>query len=192
MKQSLFLVSLLSLGAYANVLSLVTSGSGCSQGVVPAITEFPNTGATQPSALQVSFDTTAYVASTGPPAGQRKNCQVIFVLEKVNGKRYRVSTARYTGNVNLAAGVTAEQGAIYYFQGESTTVATLETFVGPVSSAYNILAVVPERWSSCNNNLAFNVGTSVRVLPGATAAGSITGDVNGKVTFLFNLEWEDC
>ncbi|KAJ3397785.1 hypothetical protein HDU92_002457 [Lobulomyces angularis] len=167
------------------------AGSGCPAGTV---SENLNSDAT---AFTLLFD--SYVASKGPSVPiteNRKNCQLNINLNIPQGWQYSVGTVDYRGFMQLDAGVTAQQQALYYFQGELVQQRITTTFSDKNNGDYTIRDAFPLEttiWSSCTAKANVNINTQIRLSGPNDKQGLITIDsVDAKVTQIYGLQWKKC
>jgi hypothetical protein len=169
--------------------SISYGGSGCPQGSVgQSIAE-------DRQSFTLIYDSfVAYTGSSAPITASRKNCQINLNLVYPEGFSYTITRFLYRGYVQLPSGVTAEQKAIYYFQGEVDQASATTRFVGPTAKDYltgdSIEAAV---YSPCGQVVPLNVNSQVRILNANGKAAQITTDsTDGKVTHQYYLDWQDC
>jgi hypothetical protein len=170
------------------------NGSGCPAGSATVTPAADNTSFT------VGYSD--YVAAAGPgakPTDFRKNCQLSLRINVPHGFTYAIARADYRGHARLASGVTARQGAHYYFMGTAPTTEVMETFTGPfdggwsTSDSAQVAALV---WAPCGATVNLNVNTDLRVdTSGADdrAGGHISMDASrGGVRTIYHLDWRRC
>jgi hypothetical protein len=172
------------------VQSITYGGSGCPAGSVG------QSIADDRESLTLIFD--SFVASQGPsvPVTQnRKNCQINLNLHLPVGIQVSVATVDYRGYVQLPAGVTAKQGAIYSFVGHPGQRNSSTSFTGPVAKDYLIrdeLQITSRVWSPCGTVAPLSINAQVTVSGGTSPAQITTDSVDGKVEQKVGLFYQSC
>jgi hypothetical protein len=171
------------------------NGSGCPAGSATVTPAVDNTSFT--------IGYSDYVASAGrgaKPTDFRKNCQIGLRVDVPQGFTYAIARADYRGHLRLAAGVTARQGAYYYFMGAAPTAELSETFTGPLDGIWSttdsaeVTALV---WAPCGATANLNVNTDLRVDASGSddeRAGSYLSmdTTRGGVRTIYHLDWKRC
>jgi hypothetical protein len=172
------------------VQSIAYGGSGCPAGSVA------QSFAADRQSFTLIFD--QFIASQGtgvPVTNNRKNCQISLNLHLPVGIQVSVGTVDYRGYVQLPAGVTATQGAIYSFVGHPGQNNSSTSFTGPVAKDYVIrdqLQITSKVWSPCGTVAPLNINAQVRVSGGTSPAQITTDSVDGKVEQKVGLFYQSC
>jgi len=175
-----------------SINEIAYGGTGCPQGSIGDYISADR------QTFTLIFDN--YVASIGPGIDitqTRKNCQLNIDLQYPSGFQYSVFSTIYRGYVGLDAGVTATQGSVYYFSGETAQTSTSTTFNGPLSRDYEVvdnITLSSVVWSPCGEAVPLNIDSSVLLTTSSTTAtGQITDDSeDGKITFIVGIQWQTC
>jgi hypothetical protein len=173
--------------------SLTVNGSGCKLGSSASLISDDR------RAFTLLFD--SFYAEAGPGLSfrdARKNCQITVDLDYPDGWTFALATFDYRGFSFLEEGVTAQQTAYYYFQGESNQFTRKETLPGGYNDLYHFRDYVPLdalRWAPCGKKRALNVNSSIFVnnLRNRGNSGLITMDsVDGEFGAYHGLVWRRC
>ncbi|KAJ3198940.1 hypothetical protein HK099_003394, partial [Clydaea vesicula] len=96
--------------------------------------------------------------------------------------------------MQLDDGVTAQQQALYYFQGELVQQRLTTTFTSKNNGDYTVRDAFPLEttvWSSCKSKANLNINSQIRVAGPNNKQGLITIDsVDAKVTQIYSLQWK--
>jgi hypothetical protein len=174
------------------IKGITYGGTGCPQGSLSSFISADR------QTFTLIFD--QYVASIGPKVAiteNRKNCQLNIDLQYPSGFQYSVFNTVYRGYVDLDDGVTARQQSTFYFSGQSAQTSTGTNFKGPRTGDYTLsdqLGLSSVVWSPCGSPKALNLNSEVRLNSSKTgASGLITDDsIDGKVTFIVGVQWQNC
>ncbi|MFF7636414.1 DUF4360 domain-containing protein [Kitasatospora sp. NPDC008050] len=170
------------------------NGSGCPAGTAAVATSPDDT------AFTVTYSN--YLAQVGAGAGPidfRKNCQLTVQVNAPQGFTYAVAEADYRGYAYLAGGAGAQEGANYYFQGQSQTATATHNFTGPMDGnwqATDTTTIASLIWAPCGATRDLNINTQLRVSAGSSDPSTtsfVTMDsTDGSLTTIYHLDWEQC
>ncbi|TFK72640.1 secreted protein [Pluteus cervinus] len=177
-----------------NITGLGLNGSGCPSGSSYYALNNDNT------AVTVTFS--QYFAEAGPSvpiSSNRRNCQLTFNVHIPPGFTFGVATIDYRGYYQLDDKVTADQQAIYYFQGVLTQATAHSTLTGPVDGddytyrdAFDLYST---NLAPCGKDTVLNIQSDVRVSNSKNTQGSgyiATDSVDTALSTTFNFQWLTC
>lgn len=168
------------------------NGSGCPAGT--AVEVKPDN-----TSFTVTFsDYLAQVGADSAPTDFRKNCQLNLRVQVPDGFSYSLTEADYRGFAVLASGASATQRALYFFQGQSTTLVLSHMFTGPMVDDWQTVdRTAGQVISPCGLQRNLNINTELIVSRGtsdpATNPSWIAMDAaHGSVQGVFFLGWRRC
>ncbi|HET9240335.1 MAG TPA: DUF4360 domain-containing protein [Oligoflexus sp.] len=145
-------------GAYLR--SVVASGSGC-----PASS--PELGVVLDQDELVMM-LPSMLVEWGPGLAKvlsRKNCVITLDVAVPQGWQYSLGSWENSGFVKLDAGLRAEVGLQYFFEG-GTGQRLSQIFQGPVESDFrfrDVFSIAAQSWSTCAAPRKLNINTLVRI-----------------------------
>lgn len=171
---------------------IVYGGNGCPQGTVSELIS--------PDKQSFTLLMDEYIAEIGPYVDRkqnRKSCQIGVELVVPAGWSYSVATIDYRGFADLDQGVTGQQVASYYFQGQGKTGQFASNISGRYNSDYHFrdtIGLNAQVWSPCGQTRALNIKSEVRLATrNRNAQGVMTIDsVDGAVAMKYGLVWRRC
>jgi hypothetical protein len=144
--------------------------------------------------LAATFIFDSYVAYTGPGVAipeSRKAFQMNINLNIPQGWSYSIVDITYRGYMQLAAGQTAVQSAVYYFSGNSGQARVSTPNRGPVAKDYTIsdrLGLNTLVVHASNVVVPLNIKSEVAITGNTNARGQITTDsIDIKITPVFYI-----
>jgi len=171
------------------------NGSGCPAGSADV--------KTAPDRTSFSVRYKDYKAQDGGSAAAtdaRKNCQLNLLVTVPQGFSYAVSEIEYRGWARLGEGATAEQNALYYFTGNSSTAETHYSingndkgYNGPWSNTDTVETLI---WAPCQTQTNLNINSDLRVRAN-DAAEDFTNEISmnrtdASVNTVFHFSWKRC
>ncbi|KAF9531274.1 secreted protein [Crepidotus variabilis] len=177
-----------------NITSLGVNGSGCP----PGSTYYKISD--DKTAVTVTFS--SYYAEAGPgisPADNRKNCQLTVGVAVPSGFTFGIANVDYRGYYQLDKSVTANQKAIYYFQGKVQQSTAQSGLVGAIDGKYytyrDTFDLASTNLAPCGVNSVLNINSDIRVSNANNKAGSgyiATDSIDTSLSTTFNFQWQTC
>lgn len=169
------------------------NGSGCPVGSAVI--------ALQPDKTAFTISYSKYTAAIGAGTGTtdfRKNCQIGARLHVPQGFTFALASADYRGFAAMKPGVSAVEGANYYFTGAPQTIVKQHPVAGPLQNPWVTHDVIPFaslEFAPCGGKRDLNINTSL-LLQGAGPAGTtstITMDSTDlSLDTIIHLAWKQC
>ncbi|SDP35519.1 protein of unknown function [Actinopolyspora xinjiangensis] len=170
------------------------NGSGCPEGTADVAVSPDN------KAFTVTYSD--YLAEVGPdsdPTAFRKNCQLNLVVHVPQGLTYGIARADYRGFAHLAEGATGTHQASYYFQGDSRTTHSSETFEGAYSDNWQVTdetEIGDVVYKPCGVQRNFNINTELRVNAGTSDSSETSfmtmDSTDGSIKTTYHFSWKKC
>ncbi|ASU78927.1 hypothetical protein CDG81_12250 [Actinopolyspora erythraea] len=170
------------------------NGSGCPEGTADVAVSPDN------KAFTVTYSD--YLAEVGPdsdPTAFRKNCQLNLIVHVPQGLTYGIARADYRGFAHLAEGATGTHQASYYFQGDSRTTHSSETFEGAYSDNWQVTdetEIGDVVYKPCGVQRNFNINTELRVDAGTSDSSETSfmtmDSTDGSIKTTYHFSWKKC
>lgn len=173
---------------------VTVNGSGCPVGTAAVAVSPDNT------AFTVTYsDFLAQVGVGAAPTDFRKNCQMALQVHVPAGFTYAIVKADYRGYGYLAAGASATQRSVYYFQGMTGNAFNTHNFSGPMDSYWQTTDqtdVASLVWHPCGATRYININTELRVNRGTSAADTTSfmamDSTDASINTKYHFAWQRC
>jgi hypothetical protein len=114
-----------------------------------------------------------FTAAVGGNTGHnidRKSCTISLLLDTPAGFKYRLTTFQSNGDVQLAAGATAQHATTYWFQGTSPTAYSAQSFSSADDGDWSVddSFSPSDVYSLCGHKRYLNITTSVAASVGSS------------------------
>lgn len=176
---------------YITIGAVTANGSGCPWGTVAVNWSLDRT------AFTVTYSD--FLAQAGPGVSvleNRRNCQVNFQVNIPQGFTYAIAKTDYRGFAHLAGGVTAIEGANYYFGGQTPSVYKQHYISGPYDNNWaftdqnSVTALV---FHPCGIRPIFNINQSLRVTSSPSKVSYVTMDsTDASFSTVYHVSWKTC
>jgi hypothetical protein len=173
---------------------VTVNGSGCKPGTAKVV-------APDKTSFRIQYRN--YTAKVGPDVNStyfRRNCQIVVRVHIPQGFTFAIARAEYRGYAWLQAGATAQQNALYYWQGDSDTARSAEkSFAGPMTSTWNNIDVTPVVelvYARCGETRDLNIDTDLRVYAGSSnpnlSSAISMNSASGDIDTIYHVDWKKC